>query len=204
MLVVRLQAIAYGDLKRAVVGYYDLARDARREIQRARSEQGDVEVGRVWRERLTECGICVGNVLIEMGDLGTARRHFEGLRRGERDEVLDGRLAMVCLRMGDVQAARGYLDTGTEGGDDDRGEGTKDVIRPLLSMADDRYEDAVEEWRALRGGKWDTIATQNLAVCLLYAGKLHEVSSTMTFSPTPLKPSSSLSNSTSRPLSSLN
>ncbi|KAL8793008.1 MAG: hypothetical protein Q9195_004412 [Heterodermia aff. obscurata] len=178
VLVVRLQGIAYGDLKRAVVGYYDLARDTRREIQRARSEeQSDVEGGKVWTGRLTECGICVGNMLIEMGDLGAARRHFESLRRGESDEVLDGRLALLCLRMGDVHAARRYLEAGK---DDDRGEGTKDVIRPLLSMADGCYEDAVKEWRALRGGKWDTIATQNLAVCLLYAGRLHETSALLT------------------------
>lgn len=165
-----LQGVGYGDLKRAVVGYFDLGRDCRREIARATEE----EEGKVWRKRLAECGIMVGNCLVEMGDLSGARRHFKSLKRGREDEALDARLALICLKLGDVEGARMYLGAaGEEGEGKDRGNG---VMRPLITMAEGRYEDAVEEWRALRGGRWDTIATQNAAVCLLYAGKLEEVS----------------------------
>ena len=162
--------MAYGDLKRSIVGYYDLARDVRMQIAKAKS----TEEGKVWRERLRECGVCIGNCLVDMGDLGGAKRHFEGLRRdGDKDgaTVLDGRLALICLKMGDVEGARRYLALG-----EDEADG-KDVIKPLLSMAEGRYEDAVEEWRAIQEGPHGTIAMQNLAVCLLYTGKLDEVSS---------------------------
>ncbi|KAG7009417.1 hypothetical protein G7Y79_00002g005320 [Physcia stellaris] len=174
VLVVRLQGVAGGDLKRSIVGYYELARDARREVVEAEN----AEEKQLWKDRLRECGIAVGNCLVEMGDLGGARRHFEGLRgrgegRGNEDEVLDARLALISLKLGDVDAARRYLEA-TEGEDG------KEIIRPLISMADGRYEDAVEEWRALRGGPHDTVAAQNLAVCLLYAGKLDETSSLLT------------------------
>ena len=167
--MVRLQGIGYGDLKRAIVGYYDLARDARIEAARAKSE----DEGKIWRERVKECGVCVGNCLIDMGDLSGAKRHFEGLRHGgDKDEyaVLDGRLALICLKMGDVEGARRYIGAGEHE--------AMTVIEPLLSMAEGRYEDAIEEWRSLQGGPHDTVATQNLAVCLLYIGKLDEVSGT--------------------------
>lgn len=171
--MVRLQGVAWGDLKRSIVGYYELGRDARREVVGAEG----VEERQLWKERLRECGIAVGNCLVEMGDLGGARRHFEGLRgrgegKGNEDEILDARLALISLKLGDVDAARRYLGAKEEA---TKGEDGKEIIRPLISMADGRYEDAVEEWRALRGGPHDTIAAQNLAVCLLYAGKLDEV-----------------------------
>ena len=108
-----------------------------------------------------------------MGDLSGAKRHFEGLRHGgDKDEyaVLDGRLALICLKMGDVEGARRYIGAGEHE--------AMTVIEPLLSMAEGRYEDAIEEWRSLQGGPHDTVATQNLAVCLLYIGKLDEVSGT--------------------------
>ena len=174
VLVVRLQGVAGGDLKRSIVGYYELARDARREVVGAES----AEERQLWKERLRECGIAVGNCLVEMGDLAGARRHFEGLRgpggegKGNEDGVLDARLALISLKLGDVHAARRYLGTEEE---TTKGESGKEIIRPLISMADGRYEDAVDEWRALRGGPYDTVAAQNLAVCLLYAGKLDEV-----------------------------
>ena len=170
LLVIRLQGVAYGDLKRSIVGYYDLARDVRMEITKAKSK----EEGKAWRERLRECGVCVGNCLVDMRDLSGAKRHFQDLRRvGDKgwSTVLDGRLALVCLKMGDVEGARRVLAAG-----EDEADG-KDVVMPLLSMAEGRFEDAVEEWRALQGGPHGTIATQNLAVCLLYTGKLDEVSS---------------------------
>lgn len=160
----RLQGIGYGDSKRGVSGYYDLARDARERIIKT---AGDERFR--WRERLEDLGVRVGNALIEMGDFAGAARHFESLRRrdGRHDVLLDGRLALLYLRLGDVAGARRYVEQVKDG---------NAMLRPLLSMAEGRYEDAIAEWRELRNGSDNELVTQNLAVCLAYTGRLEEVS----------------------------
>ena len=164
VLAVRLQGIGYGDTRRGISGYYDLARDAREEIVRTTGEER-----RIWRDRLEDLGVMVGNALVEMGDLGGAARHLESLRskHSKSDEMLNGRLAMLHLRLGDVVAARRYVELGTDG---------NAALQPLLSMAEGRYEDAVNEWKALRKDSKSEMVTQNLAVCLLYTGHVEEVS----------------------------
>jgi HEAT repeat protein len=169
---VRLQALAFGDLRRGVVGYYDLARDARVEARKAATD-GERNL---WRERLKDLGVRVGNALIEMGDLAATRRHLETLRSGadtDGDSILDSRLALLCLQLGDVGAAEQYTNAATSG--EQAEEGVSVVLKPLLSMAEGRYEDAAAEWRALSEGEHAVLATQNLAVCLLYLGRIDEV-----------------------------
>lgn len=162
ILAVRLQGIGYGDAKRGVGGYYELAREARAE---ARNVTG-VEGKRLWKERLQELGICVANALVEMGDLGAAVRHLQSLRPREgRDEMLEGRLALLFVNLGDVDAARRCLGSKT------LGESPNATLRPLLSMAEGRYADAVGEWKALPESD---MGTQNLAVCLFYTGKVNK------------------------------
>ena len=164
----RLQGIAFNDPRRGVVGYYDLARDARAECTKAATE----EEKPLWRNRLQDLGIRVGNAMIEMGDLSAAKRHLQTLKTGkEADEFLNSRLALLCLKLGDVKAAEKYADAipASEGG-------AESVFKPLLSMAHGRYEDAVREWRVLKDGKYRVLSIQNEAVCLLYTGKVDEVS----------------------------
>lgn len=159
------------------MGYYDLARDARAEARKAATD----EERKLWRERLKDLGVRVGNALVEMGDLGAARRHLETLRSGadaQGDRILDGRLALLCLQLGDVDAARRYTNAATSG--EQAEESTSMVLKPLLSMADGRYEDAAAEWRVLSEGEHAVLATQNLAVCLLYLGRIDEVSTSPT------------------------
>lgn len=160
----RLQGIGYGDSKRGVSGYYDLARDARDQITKTVGEER-----RMWKERLEDLGVRVGNALMEMGDFTGAARHFESLkhRDGRDDVVLDGRLALLYLRLGNVARARRYVEAVEDG---------NAMLRPLLSMAEGRYEDAVAEWRELRNSSDSELVTQNLAVCLVYTGHLGEVS----------------------------
>ena len=162
VLAVRLQGIGYGDARRGVGVYYDLAREARAEAKKA----VDVEEKRLWKYRVQELGIFVANALIEMGDLGAAARHLESLRGREgHDEVLNGRLALLYVTLGDVEAARiclGVRDNVTD---------LNTRLRPLLSMAEGRYEDTVEEWKVLPR---NDIVTQNLAVCLFYTGRGEE------------------------------
>ena len=153
----RLQGIGYGDGRRGVAGYYDLAREARAEVKKAT----DLEEKEAWKEKLKGLGLCVANALIEMGDAGAAIRHLESLRPQDRkDNVLESRLALLYISVGNVQVARQCLS-----------DNSSSHLRPLLSMADGRYADAAEEWKALPSSD---LATQNLAVCLLYTGKVDE------------------------------
>lgn len=153
VLAVRLQGVGYGDGRRGVGGYYDLAREARAEVKKA----ADPKEKQTWKERLKELGLCVANALIGMDDAGAAVRHLESLRpRNQKDEVLEGRLALLHINLRNVGAARQCLsDTSVSD------------LRPLLSMADGRYADAAEEWIPS-----SDLATQNLAVCLFYTGKV--------------------------------
>ena len=158
VLAVRLQGVGYGDGRRGVGGYYDLAREARAEVKKA-AEPAEKQT---WKERLKELGLCVANALIEMGDAEAAVRHLESLRpRDARDEVLEGRLALLHINLGNVDAARQCL----------RDTSASD-LRPLLSMADGRYADAAEMWEKSLPGS--DLAVQNLAVCLFYTGKVVE------------------------------
>lgn len=179
MLAVRLLALGFGEPRRGVVGYYDLARECRGEVLRSRQEgRGGDE--KMWEGRLGECGILVGNALVEMGELEGAGRHLAGLRRAEkgRDEEGERRLrsmeALVWLRVGDVGAAR----RACAGSDEDDWNADGDaVISALIQMADGDYEGAVESWKRLADADpEDALAKQNLAICLFYTGRIGQVS----------------------------
>ena len=152
------------------MGYYDLAREARVEVAKSAGE-----ARQMWKGRLEDLGVRVGNALVEMGDLEGAGRHLESLQLArscaDGDEIRRERIALLYLRIGDVAAAKRFV------GEDGSGS-TVGVLQPLLRMAEGRYEDAVEGWKALRAAPSASnpeMATQNLAVCLLYTGRLDEV-----------------------------
>lgn len=154
-----------------MVGYYDLARDARTEISKT-AIQAEKEF---WRARLRDLGIRVANALIEMGDLSAAARHLESLRidsaRGnsaEEEAMTRGRLALLNLRVGKIAAAKQHVrDAGANSP-------YTQMLAPLLSVADGNYTAAVSEFETLRDGSAaaDPLIMQNLAVCLLYSGKV--------------------------------
>lgn len=156
VLVVRLQGIAFADGRRGIGGYYDLARVARLEARKAKST-GERDM---WQQRLQELGLCVTNALVELGDLGAAIQHLKTLRGNEDDSVVNGRLALLYLRLGGIDAARRTL------GDEDN-----PAMRALFSMASGDYDLAVSELRALPSSD---LVSQNLAVCLFYTGKVDE------------------------------
>ena len=167
----RLQGIGYGDSRRGILGYYDLARDARAAIVKAASKEERAQ----WKARLEDLGTRVGNALVEMGDFGGAARHLESFRgkggdAGER--LLNGRLALLHLRLGNVAAARRHV------------QGATAMLDPLLSMAEGRFEDAVDGWKSLGEASDNELVAQNLAVCLLYTGHLDEVLPSSPFFPT--------------------
>lgn len=167
VLDVRLRALGYGDQRRAVMSYYDLAREARAALAAA-GESGDHSAAELWRERLDELGVRVAGALVEMDDLAGAAQLLGSLRdRG------DGRLAvakaLLWLHLGDADAARGCA-RGLPG----KGE---QVVDALCAMADGEYATALEIWRELREeGTEDEMVGVNMAVCLLYVGRMQEVS----------------------------
>ena len=173
VLAVRLQGIGFGDARRGIAGYYDLAKDARLEFSKTKDE-GE---RRLWKSRLKDLGVCVGNALIESGDLPAAIRHFESLRttakNDEEDTLLKSRVALLHLRLGDLTSARRYILSSPPSSSSSHST-TTDFLPPLLSMAENRYLDAIPEWRALTNGPNADIATLNLALSLLYTGHLSE------------------------------
>ncbi len=161
VLAIRLQAVGYGDVRRGISGYYDLAKDARAEVKK----NVEAEEKRLWKDRLRDLGFYVANALIESGDLVAAARHLESLRTEDEKEnnTLDERLALLYINLGDIDTARQYLSPTPLP--------NTTTITPLLSMAEGRYPDAIEEWKALPPS---AIVTQNLAICLFYTGRVDE------------------------------
>ncbi|KAJ5211740.1 uncharacterized protein N7498_003386 [Penicillium cinerascens] len=168
VLAVRLQSIGFGDSRRSIGGLYELGMEARRKVMRPETDDA---TRKIWRERLADLGIRTVNALVEMGDLDAAKRSLESLREsGPESDIMKLRKGLLFLRIGDIDAAeRVFGDT------HDSKEAA--LLQPLLSMSDGRYGDAVTEWRSLQGDNTRTdggLIAQNLAVCLLYTGKLNE------------------------------
>lgn len=162
VLNVRLQAIGFSDPRRAVMSYHDLAREARAEIAKAASRH-DNSATETWKARLHDLGIKVASALIEMDDLTGAAHHLETLR-----STGDGRLeisrALLWLQLGNAAKAKAC--------------GGGGVILALCDMAEGDFEAALSRWdELLEGeGRGDEMVSVNKAVCLLYLGKLPEVS----------------------------
>ena len=163
VLCARLAGLAYGDTRRGIAAFYELAREARVEAKSARTGTGRKE----WESRLQDLGLGVASVLVEGGDLEGAARHLEGLRRDDGDGgIIEGRLALCYLGLGDVDAARRCLDSTSSSP-------SAEMMQPLLAIAEGRYAEAITALRALPMPHSDLV-TQNLAICLFYIGKVDE------------------------------
>lgn len=180
VLAVRLQGMGFNDARRGVMGYYDLAREARltlAALKKARKDVDGEEKGalneeiELWESRLGELGIRVASALVEMEDLEGATRYLQSLPSSNN---LQMQKALLWLCLGDVDAAR----TCVASTDDENG---KKVVQGLACMADGEYEAAVKTWEELvdNGNGEEEVAMwkQNLGVCLLYCGRLDEVCS---------------------------
>ena len=169
VLAVRLQSIGFGDSRRSIGGLYEIGLEARREIMRSEATKDEREV---WKQRLADLGVRGVNALIEMGDFDSARRSLDNLRvPGSESNITKLRKALLLLRIGDLDAASQVFGDANE---------TKEaaLLKPLISMSDGRFADAVAEWRILGEDRTRTdgaLVAQNLAVCLLYTGQLDEV-----------------------------
>ncbi|KAJ5158473.1 uncharacterized protein N7500_008124 [Penicillium coprophilum] len=168
VLAVRLQSIGFGDSRRSIGGLYEIGQEARREIMRPEATEAEREL---WKQRLADLGVRSVNALIEMGDFDAARRSLDSLRvPGPESNITKLRKALLLLRIGDLDAASQVFGEANE---------TKEagLLKPLISMSDGRFADAVAEWRILGEDRTRTdgaLVAQNLAVCLLYIGQLDE------------------------------
>ncbi|KUI57450.1 Trafficking protein particle complex subunit 12 [Cytospora mali] len=164
VLVVRLQAMGFGDPRRAVMSYYDLAREARARVAEALAGH-DNSASEVWKGRLVDLGVKVAGALVEMDDLAGAKDHLAGLR-DQADGKLGMAKALLWLHLGDTAAARRCIQEGDSG---------ERIIAALCAVADGEYEAALSAWRELREEMdGDEMVAVNLAVCLLYTGRMEE------------------------------
>ena len=188
VLNVRLQALGFGDSRRAVMSYHELAREARDRISKAAAARDDDDDDaehspaskELWKTRLQDLGIKVAGALVEMNDVSGAAHHLATLK--SRDGA-DGKLALakslMWLRLGDVDAARACA---AECAEDDVA--ADKIIFALCDMGDREYEAALEKWTALREDmEDDEMVGVNAAVCLIYLGRLQEVLLLLLISP---------------------
>ncbi|KAF2791225.1 hypothetical protein K505DRAFT_376960 [Melanomma pulvis-pyrius CBS 109.77] len=175
LLVVRLAALGYGDWRKGIMGYYELARECRGNVASPTSSPSEKDL---WRTRLRDTGIRVANVLVEMGELEGAGRHLGTLSTApsptctpEARQVLIME-SLVWLRVGDVRAARRCLRCASAISSHELIDGT---LTALLHVANAEYSHAVSAFQALHGQfPSDAMITQNLAVSLLYTGRISE------------------------------
>lgn len=197
VLAVRLQGMGLGDARRGVMGYYDLARDARSTLTKLKKrkvagEEVDAEI-ELWEGRLADLGIRVASALIEMGDLVGAGMHLKSLKVNEEgDEVLRAKKALLWLCLGDIDAARQCLKKGN--GKEFLATEIDGTIRALAFVAEGRYEEAVVIWEELiantatKAGKGEkAMWRQNLGVTLFYLGRGDEVRIISLFSMVPYR-----------------
>ncbi|UPL03361.1 hypothetical protein LCI18_014295 [Fusarium solani-melongenae] len=167
VLNVRLQALGFGDARRAVMSYHDLAREARDRITKA-AAQHDNSVTELWKARLGDLGIQVAGALIELEDLTGAAHHLSTLRdRGDGRMTLSK--ALLWLHLGDADSARSCARQASASD-----ENVEKLITALCDMADGEYESALENWRELKETMDDEMVGVNTAVCLLYLGRIQE------------------------------
>ena len=188
--------------------YYDLASYARHQYGLAAMGRWEEEK-LAWKTRLRDLGVRVANALVEMGDWEGAKRHLQSLRVGlgdgldarEEDELLRGRIALICARVGDLKEARELLGlkgkeqgreekriegpgAGEDDASDDHGREEKEAeedaptgpyaetLLPLLSLARGDYGAAHSQLQT--GLLPQPLARHNQAVTALYQGRLSE------------------------------
>jgi tetratricopeptide (TPR) repeat protein len=177
LLVVRLAALGYGEWRKGIMGYYELARECRESILKAT----DAPSKATWRARLRDTGIRVANTLVEMGDVAGAGAHLATLPHA-RDPAETRELlvmeTLVWLRIGDITSARRCLRLASESDAPDAL--TDGTLTALLHLADADYDGATALFRDLHAAHpADAMVAQNLAVCLLYTGRIAEARSVL-------------------------
>lgn len=151
---------------------YALSAEVRKHISDAKPLGNDTELA-TWSERLCDLGLRVADSLVEMGELETATRHLDSLVDGDSEE-LNYRKALLRLRIGDVLGAQRFHDKMTS-------VTRKQSLAPLISAATSGdFSAAVTNWSQEVGDDpQDALAASNLAVSLLYTGKISHAQQTI-------------------------
>lgn len=173
VLAIRLHAIGFGDWRRGIMAYYDIARDARFEVRNAGPEENQI-----WRDRLQDLGVRVGNALIEIGDMDGAVRHLQSLPIAtDASSLARTRLAFALLKCGDIEAAKSCLQGSGAGAEPDHVQ--QRTMTALIKMSEGNFTEAIDLWsetKDIAGASQNTaVITQNLALCHLYVGDIHKV-----------------------------
>ncbi|KAF1982311.1 hypothetical protein K402DRAFT_385017 [Aulographum hederae CBS 113979] len=172
VLCVRLLSAGYGDGRKGIMGFYELAREAREgETSTANPEQSDVEL---WTSCLQELGIRVASALIELNDLEAAAIHLKTLNYPNLSPSAARRLnmmeALVWLRIGSTTDAQRCIDASTPSSSSDN---SPAILAALTATASGDFDAALAVWRDLHAAHpADALVGQNLAVCLIYTGHL--------------------------------
>jgi hypothetical protein len=172
VLAVRLQGVGFNDPRKIIMGYYDLARQARLEISNLNGKNAlyDEPERLLWETRLSDLGIRVASALVEMEDLEGATHHLRKLSSSGppfKIRHLNLQMAILWLKIGDVEAARSCMSGDAE---------IDGVVAALSDVAEGNYVEASNAWQALcKRDPGNGMYRQNLAVCLLYAGRMNEV-----------------------------
>jgi len=148
---------------------YALSAEVRSHLKEARPSQDEIAIS-TWSARLTDLGLRVADTLVEMGELETATRHLDTLTAADADEI-HTRKTLLRIRVGDVAAAKKSVPGIADGT-------RKDMLNALLKTADGNVDEATSVWKSLADAHPDDqLLAQNLAVSLLYTGRIAEARS---------------------------
>lgn len=176
ILAVRLQGIGFSDVRRGVIGFYDLVSEARLTLTNLKKERKllvnsgedtknkDLDI-ELWERRLCELGLRVAGALIEMEDFEGASRFLSTLQLSPNNPNLQYQKALLWLFLGDVEIARSCVQDNK-------------VVMTLAHIADANFEMAVKGWQDLieiGDPSLTALWKQNLAVSLIYMGCIDEV-----------------------------
>ncbi|GME28288.1 tetratricopeptide repeat protein 15 [Neofusicoccum parvum] len=193
VLAVRLMGLGYGDWRRGVMGYYELAREARIEATKTQ----DADAKQMWKDRLRELAIRVANALIEMGECEGAARHLAGLVRAEsgtqeavaaeakadsatlspESARLKTMEALAWIRVGDIDAAKRCIAASPSPAPPTPSAADApppaDPLNAIVAMTEADYATALTIWDMLTASNpTDPMIAQNRAVCLIYVGRI--------------------------------
>ena len=142
---------------------YSLAGEVRGHIREAFATGNETQRS-MWSDRLDDLGLRVADTLVEMGELETATRHLETLVGVDGDE-LAYRKALLRLRVGDVTGAQISVNKIQDAA-------RKTALDALLDIANGDTSAATEKWQSRSNEENNALFASNLAVGLLYTGKL--------------------------------
>lgn len=203
ILAIRLLALSSDNWRRALMSYYELAREARANISAVAADMEKLEKGitaSLWQSRLYDLGIRVANALIEIGDLQTAAIHLASL--GSVSEIEDAneavtadynstrlREALTWLSLGNVQAAESCCKRISSARPSSTNNSmAQNMLATLLQIANGNFTAAAKSWKGSSEAKQgqdkeelgsektlNPLIDQNKAVCSFYAGNLDDV-----------------------------